>query len=230
MLIVLLIEDDLDLAQTVIDYLQLEAIQCDHASNGAAGLILMQQQHYDVVLLDLNLPRLDGLTVCEQLRAAGSDIPVLMLTARDQLVDKQAGFAAGADDYLVKPFALEELVLRIEALSKRRSGQMQKLNYAGIEMQLQQRKVVREGHSLKLSPTGWQLLEVLMRHAPNVVSRQKLQQAVWGEALPDSNSLKVHMHHLRKAVDGPFEQRLIHTIAGHGFVLRETENETATHT
>jgi len=228
MLTALLIEDDLDLAQTVMDYLQLESIQCDHASNGAAGLTLLQQQRYDVLLLDLNLPRIDGLTVCERLRAAGTDIPVLMLTARDQLSDKQAGFAAGTDDYLVKPFALEELVLRLQALSKRRSGQVQMLQYHGLVMQLQQRELTRDGRPLKLSPIGWQLLEVLMRDAPHVVSKQKLQQAVWGDELPDSNSLKVHMHHLRKAIDGDFSSHLVHTISGHGFAIRAAADDTAT--
>lgn len=227
MLSVLLIEDDLDLAQTVMDYLQLESIQCDHASNGAAGLTLLHQQDYDVLLLDLNLPRIDGLTVCERLRADGKDIPVLMLTARDQLADKQAGFAAGTDDYLVKPFALEELVLRLQALSRRRSGQMQKLQFADLLMDLNSREVSRDSQIIKLSPIGWQLLEVLLRHAPDVVSRQKLQMAVWGDEIPDSNSLKVHMHHLRKAIDGPFDSNLLQTVAGHGFALRISDETAA---
>ena len=178
MLSVLLVEDDLDLAQTVVDYLQLEAIQCDHASNGAAGLTLLAQHDYDVLLLDLNLPRIDGLTVCERLRADGKDLPVLMLTARDQLVDKQAGFAAGTDDYLVKPFALEELVLRLQALSRRRSGQMQKLQLADLQMDLSAREVSRGGQIIKLSPIGWQLLEDLLLHEPEDLRRQKLQNDV----------------------------------------------------
>ena len=182
---------------------------------------------YDVLLLDLNLPRIDGLTVCERLRADGKDLPVLMLTARDQLVDKQAGFAAGTDDYLVKPFALEELVLRLQALSRRRSGQMQKLQLADLQMDLSAREVSRGGQIIKLSPIGWQLLEVLLRHAPDAVSRQKLQMAVWGDEVPDSNSLKVHMHHLRKAIDGPFATNLLQTIAGHGFALRVSDETSA---
>lgn len=109
MLNALLIEDDLDLAQTVVQYLALEQIRCDHASNGIAGLNLMLRERYDVLLLDLNLPRLDGLSVCERLRGAGDDTPVLMLTARDRLEDKIDGFRAGTDDYLIKPFELREL-------------------------------------------------------------------------------------------------------------------------
>lgn len=219
-LTVLLVEDDLDLAQTVIDYLELEDITCDHASNGVTGLQLLSQHHYDVLLLDLNLPRMDGISVCEHLREQGDDLPVLMLTARDQLESKIEGFKAGTDDYLVKPFELDELIVRIQALAKRRSGQAQKLNFADLEMNLKARTVSRQGQLLKLSPTSWKLLEQLLRDAPAVVSKEKLEQAVWGEETPDSNSLKVHLHHLRKAVDQPFDSALIHTISGHGFALK----------
>ncbi|WP_417499201.1 response regulator transcription factor [Methylophaga sp.] len=223
MLHVLLVEDDLDLAETVIDYLSLENIECDHASNGLAGLEFSQQNQYDVLLLDLNLPRMDGLSVCEKLREQGYDVPILMLTARDQLSDKITGFNAGTDDYLVKPFELDELIVRIQALSRRRSGQVQRLQCDDLIMDLQTKTVTRSGQSLKLSPTSWQLLEALMRAYPDVVAKQKLEAAVWGDTPPDSDSLKVHMFHLRKAVDAPFEKNLIHTIPGHGFALR---NET----
>ena len=223
MLHVLLVEDDLDLAETEIDYLSLENIECDHASNGLAGLEFSHQHQYDVLLLDLNLPRMDGLSVCEKLREQGYDVPILMLTARDQLSDKITGFNAGTDDYLVKPFELDELIVRIQALSRRRSGQVQRLQCDDLIMDLQTKTVTRSGQSLKLSPTSWQLLEALMRAYPDVVAKQKLEAAVWGDTPPDSDSLKVHMFHLRKAVDAPFEKNLIHTIPGHGFALR---NET----
>ncbi|RLT94792.1 response regulator transcription factor [Ketobacter sp.] len=219
-MMILLVEDDLDLAQTVVQYLALEQIQCDHASNGVAGLNLMQRNAYQVLLLDLNLPRLDGLKVCQQLRQQGNDTPILMLTARDQLADKVDGFEAGTDDYLVKPFELQELVVRINALARRRSGQVRKLQYGPLELNLDEKKATRDGLALKLSPTGWRLLETLTRAAPAVVSREQLEQALWGDELPDSNSLKVHLFHLRKSVDAPFEQALIHTIAGQGFALR----------
>ena len=223
MLNVLLIEDDMDLAQTVVDYLQLEQIRCDHASNGIAGLHLLQQQAYDVLLLDLNLPRLDGIRVCERIRAEGNHIPVLMLTARDQISDKVAGFNAGTDDYLIKPFELQELVLRIQALSKRRSGQVQLLSCADLNMNINERSVTRQGQSVKLSPIGWRLLETLLRASPTAVSRQQLEDTVWGDEIPDSNSLKVHLHHLRKAIDSPFSNNLIHTVPGYGFVIKADE-------
>lgn len=220
MLNVLLVEDDIDLAVTVVEYLALENIQCDHASNGVAGLNLLAQQRYDVLLLDLNLPRLDGLSVCSRLRQQGNDVPVLMLTARDQLTDKLDGFQAGTDDYLVKPFDLEELVVRVLALSRRRSGQVRKLTCADLEMNLASHEACRNGRLLKLSPTAWKLLECLLRASPQPLSREQLMQAVWGEEQPDSNSLKVHLFNLRKQLDQPGEAPLLHTLAGAGFALR----------
>lgn len=220
MLNVLIIEDDLDLAKTMIEYLELDGMRCDHASNGVSGLNLAKQHRFDVVLLDLNLPRLDGLSVCQQLRQDGNDTPVLMITARDQLDDKIDGFRVGTDDYLVKPFELKELIVRINALARRRSGQAQTLRYEDLEMNLSEHKVERGSQNLKLSPTAWRLLETLLRYAPNVVSKQVLEQAVWGDELPDSNSLKVHMFNLRRVVDTPYPTSIIKTVSGHGFVLR----------
>lgn len=221
MLNVLLVEDDFDLAETVIDYLAIESISCDYASNGVAGEKLLADNAYDVVLLDLNLPRLDGLTLCQKLRSGGNDTPVLMLTARDQLDDKVAGFEAGTDDYLVKPFELRELVVRIHALARRRSGQVQLLRCADLQMNLKEDDVSRAGQKIKLSPTARQILEALLRVSPETVTKQKLIDTVWGDDPPDSNSLKVHMHHLRKAVDDGFDSPLIHTIPGRGFAIKE---------
>ncbi|MFC6978432.1 response regulator transcription factor [Microbulbifer taiwanensis] len=139
MLNILLVEDDLDLAQTLVQYLALEEIRCDHASNGVAGLHLMEKHRYEALILDLNLPRLDGLSACQQLRARGDDTPILMLTARDQLEDKVEGFKAGTDDYLLKPFEMEELVVRLRALARRRSGQVQRLCCGDLEMNLSEK-------------------------------------------------------------------------------------------
>lgn len=221
MLNVLLVEDDFDLAETVIDYLSIESISCDYASNGMAGLQLLEKNSYAVVLLDLNLPRLDGLSLCERLRSDGNDTPVLMLTARDQLDDKLAGFEAGTDDYLVKPFELEELVVRIHALAKRRSGQVQLLRCGDLEMNLKEHSVTRADRPIKLSPIAWQLLETLLRASPESVSKQALIASVWGDDPPDSNNLKVHIHHLRKAIDEAFSSPMLHTVTGHGFALKE---------
>lgn len=223
MLNLLLIEDDIDLANTVVEYLELESIQCDHASNGAAGLQIMAQENYDVLLLDLNLPRIDGLSVCQTLREHGDDTPVLMLTARDQLQDKIDGFAVGTDDYLVKPFELAELVIRVKALAKRRSGQVRVLRYSDLEMNLNEKVVRRSNTIIKLSPTAWKILQHLLAIASAVASKSDLERVVWGDEPPDSNALKVHIHHLRKLVDGPYPTALIQTIPGHGFSLESRD-------
>lgn len=220
MIQVLLVEDDIDLAATVSTYLELEGVNCDHAYNGPAGLELALHNSYDVILLDLMLPRMDGLSVCAKLREAGTDTPVLMLTARDTLDDKLEGFKVGTDDYLVKPFALEELVVRIQALKNRRSGAVHRLQVADLVLDLTAHIASRSGVELKLSPTGWKLLEVLSRSAPKAVSRQDLERAIWQDDPPDSNSLKVHLFKLRKKVDDPFDLQLIHTVTGFGFVLK----------
>lgn len=221
MLNVLLVEDDLDLADTVIQFLEIEGINCHHGTNGMAGFQLAIEGQYQVLMLDLNLPRLDGVTLCQRLRASGIDTPILMLTARDGLDDKIAGFEAGTDDYLVKPFALQELVVRLGALARRRSGQVRKLTCSDLEMDLNARTVTRNNKLLKVSPTGWRLLEALLRASPEVVSRQTLEGAVWGDDIPDSNGLKVHIFNLRKIIDGPFTLPLLHTVAGHGFTIKE---------
>jgi len=217
---VLLVEDDIDLATTIVDYLQLEDVVCDHAANGAACLQLMEKNQYDVVLLDVNMPRMDGLTVCKTLREQGVETPILMLTARDTLEDKLAGFQSGSDDYMVKPFEMLELVARIKVLSKRRSGQSVQLNIEELNVNFGEKTARRNQREVQLSPTGWILLETLMRKSPQVVSRSQLMQAVWGDDSPDSNSLKVHLFKLRQQIDGIGEHKLIHTIMGQGVVLR----------
>ncbi len=216
----LLVEDDLDLAASLIDYLELEGITCDHAANGTHGLQLARESHYDVIVLDVMLPKLDGLGLCASLRRDGLDVPVLMITARDSLDDKIEGFESGTDDYLVKPFALRELLLRVQALAKRRSGQPRRYVIEDLEVDPENHQAVRGGKSIELSPKEWALLEYMVKVSPHVALREEIQRAVWGEALPDSNSLKVHMHNLRRKVDKPFSFPLIKTIPGVGFVIK----------
>jgi DNA-binding response OmpR family regulator len=217
----LLVEDNVSLAQTLIAYFDLEGIDCDYASTGSQGLDLALSNDYQAILLDINLPRMNGLEVCEVLRNRGVDVPVLMLTARDSLADKLAGFDAGTDDYLVKPFEQSELTARVKALAKRRSLLAQQLEVGPLLMDLSLKTACRHGQILSLTPTCWTLLEILMRESPNVVSREKLQNAIWkGSDLPDSNVLKVHLYKLRQQVDKPFSTKLIHTVAAHGFAIR----------
>ena len=217
----LLVEDNVSLAQTVIAYFDLEGIDCDYASNGSQGLELALLNDYQVILLDINLPRINGLEVCEMIRKQGVDIPVIMLTARDSIEDKLAGFDAGTDDYLVKPFELSELVARVKALFNRRSLHSMKLEVGPLVMDLSLKTICREGQKLKLTPTCWKLLEILMRKSPNVVSREKMQNTIWTEPdLPDSDVLKVHLYKLRQQVDKPFSIKLIQTVSSHGVAIR----------
>lgn len=225
MIKLLLVEDDFDLAGNVMDYLELEEMMCDHASNGVAALNFLSQQQYQVVVLDINLPKLDGLQVCAKAREQGNDTPIIMLTARDQLSDKVAGFEQGADDYLVKPFAMEELVMRVKALAKRRSGQVMQLTTGPLTLDINQKVARLNSAPLKCSPTGFIILEVLMRGYPNPVSRERLIDTVWGEDSPDSNSLKVHIHHLRKALNTHSQQVSIDFKSATGFYLTLKEDD-----
>jgi len=218
---VLLVEDDIDLAATVVDYFEFEDIHCDHAANGVQGLALIEANPYQVVILDLNLPRMDGLSVCQKVRANSNDTPILMLTARDTLRDKMAGFDAGTDDYLVKPFEIEELLMRVKALSTRRSGQVSSLTVGQLALQLKEKTASFNHKALKLTPITFKLLEKLMREAEKPVSRLALMQAVWGDDQPDSNSLKVHIHHLRKQLERVEADISVATETGFGFSLKQ---------
>ncbi|WP_298776446.1 response regulator transcription factor [uncultured Shewanella sp.] len=223
MLNLLLVEDDLDLAATIVDYFEIESIQCDHAANGLAGLSFIKQNAYQALIIDINLPKMDGLTLCNTIRQQGIDTPVLMLTARDSLDNKIEGFQSGADDYLIKPFAMAELIIRIQTLAKRRSGQVKKLSLADLEIDLTKKQAYRHKVPLKLSPTAFRILDILLRASPEPVSRANIMQAIWGDNQPDSNSLKVHIHHLRKQLDGQYLPKLLQTVPGHGFALRCTD-------
>ena len=221
MLNLLLVEDDIDLATAVIDYFELEGIQCDHAANGVVGLNLIEANRYHTIILDLNLPKMNGLSVCESMRAKGIDTPVIMLTARDTLDDKIAGFAKGTDDYLVKPFAMEELIVRVKALSRRKSGQVTRLTACGIELDIDRKEATADGQKLKLSPTALKVLEALLRESPNIVSRESLMQEIWGDDKPESNALKVHLFNLRKQLDSAGKEGVLRTIKGFGFSISE---------
>lgn len=216
----LLVEDDVDLASTIIDYLALEKIYCDHASNGMLAMELLQQHQFDVVILDINMPHMDGINVCKKMREFGLTTPVLMLTARDTLEDKLAGFNAGTDDYLVKPFAMLELIARIQVLAKRISGQVNKLSIHGVELNFTAKLAYRNGRKLTLTPTGWNILEILMRKANSVITRQQLVQSIWGNSGPESNSLKVHLFKLRQQLNQNDAAELIHTVPGQGFIFK----------
>lgn len=219
---ILIIEDDSDLAANLYDYLEAKGHVPDSAGDGVTGLHLAITNDYDVIVMDINMPGMDGLTACRKLREeAGKQTPVLMLTARDTLDDKLAGFDSGADDYLVKPFALQELLARLTALSKRgkTENNLDVIQVEDLSYNPRTLEVTRSGQKLTLTPTGLKILELLIRNAPNVVSRQQILKTVWPDALPDSDALRAHIHTLRTAVDKPFDKPLIHTVHGIGFKL-----------
>jgi DNA-binding response OmpR family regulator len=178
---------------------------------------------FDVIVLDLMLPGMDGLSFCKKLRAeANIDKPVLMLTARDTLEDKLKGFAAGADDYLVKPFALQELHARLQALYKRSHGKTDNLLTVGeLTLNRSTLQVHRAGRRVELNPTGMKLLQRLMEEAPAVVDRDALETLLWADELPDGDALRSHMYKLRQAIDRPFDSPLIHTVHRIGYRIAQ---------
>ncbi len=216
---ILVIEDNQDIAANLGDYLEDRGHTIDFAADGITGLHLAVVHDFDAIVLDLNLPGMDGLEVCRKLRGeARKQTPVLMLTARDSLDNKIAGFDSGADDYLIKPFALQEVEVRLNALARRGKGtQARELSVGDLEYNLDTLEVRRQGKLLQLNPTALKILQALMEASPAVVTRQELETRVWGEELPDSDSLRVHIHGLRAVVDKPFGAPLIQTRHGIGY-------------
>ncbi len=228
--LVLLIEDNRNISEMVGEYLERRGFGVDYAADGADGYRLAGENSYDVIVLDLMLPRMDGLEVCRRLRAeAKVSTPVLMLTARDTLDDKVRGLEAGGDDYLVKPFAIQELEARIRALIRRDRRQVstEVLKVGDLVLDTATLRVTRTGRELTVSPIGLKLLTILMRESPRVVSRRDIEREIWGDALPDSDTLRSHLYNLRKSIDKPFQRQLLHTIHSAGYRLAELESEPA---
>lgn len=222
---VLIIEDNPDIAANLGDYLEDHGHTVDFAGDGVTGLHLAVVNEFDAIVLDLALPGMDGLEVCRKLRSeADKDTPVLMLTARDRLEDKLAGFDTGADDYLVKPFELQEVEARLNVLAGRgRRKNRRELIVGNLSYNLDTLNVTRGDQEIYLNPIGLKLLHCLMEASPNVVSRAELEMEVWGEEMPDSDSLRVHIHSLRSAIDKPFGSNMIQTRHGIGYRLVEPD-------
>ncbi len=216
---ILLVEDNCDILANLTDYLELKGYTVDCAQDGMTGMHLAATESYDLAVLDVMMPGIDGFTLCQRLREARNNLPVIMLTARDTLNDRLQGFSAGADDYLVKPFELSELAARIEAVLRRTHGASRLLTVADLVYDLDSLEVKRAGKPIKLNPISLKLLEVLMQRSPSVVRREQLEAAVWGDNCPDSDSLRSHIHQLRQLIDKPFETHLLHTVHGIGFRL-----------
>lgn len=223
---ILVIEDQPEILQNIADYLELQGYLVDCAYDGLGGLHLAITQPFDLIILDLMLPGMDGITLCRKLRQdARVNTPVIMLTARDSVDDKLTGFRAGADDYLVKPFSLPELHARVEAVLRRgQAGMQNMLNVGDLSYDMDSLEVSRQGVLLKLSPIGLKLLERLMKASPHVVKREALEELLWGEHLPGSDSLRSHIHTLRQTIDKPFNSPLLHTVHGIGYCLKATDD------
>lgn len=217
---VLIVEDQHDIAANIWDFLERRGYVVDHAADGATGLMHAMRSHFDVIVLDLGLPKLDGLDLCRQLRGAGRGTPVLMLTARDTLDDKLKGFAEGADDYMVKPFELKELEARIRALN-RRGQPPAKINMVAGPLRFDPEAMMasREGRRIALTRAQGLILALLMRRSPAVVSQRALLECVWGDQGGDAAALHTHLYSLRNLVDKPFGAQMIQTVHGIGYRL-----------
>jgi len=221
---ILIIEDNHDLAANLCEYLEERGHTLDAAEDGLTGLHLAVKNSYDAIVLDVILPGMNGITVCRKLREeAGKETPVLMLTARDSIDDRVTGLDAGADDYLIKPFALRELDARVRALVRRAAGrgQVRRLEVADLTFDTATLKVSRGGKEIDLPPIPMRILELLMQQSPRVVSRADIEALVWGDSPPDSDALRSHMHILRGLIDPPGATTLLHTVRGRGYRLAD---------
>jgi two-component system response regulator MprA len=219
---VLVVDDEPAVRQAVRRALSFEGYDVLLAAEGTEALTVLSSEAVDVVVLDVLMPQLDGLEVCRRLRANGDDTPVLMLTARSRVAERVAGLDAGADDYLVKPFALQELLARVRALLRRRSDDGDVLRFTDLTLDVDSREVRRGERRVELTPTEFLLLELFLRHPRRVLERRVVLERVWGYQAPTtSNSLDVYVGYLRRKIEAGGEPRLIQTVRGIGYVLRE---------
>lgn len=223
---VLIIEDNPDIVANLFAFLEPQGYILDVARNGNMGMKQAVTGAYDVVVLDLSLPGMDGIEVCRLLRDEYRiATPVLMLTARDTERDKLAGFNVGTDDYLVKPYSLAELDARLKALVRRSNNRQTgyTMTFGGISVNTRTGVVVRAGKQLALTPTGYKILLTLLRRAPDVVKREILEREIWGDDPPESDALRTHIHALRQALDKPFDQPMLFTRPGFGYALASSD-------
>lgn len=220
---ILLAEDEDDLREVTVKRLRAEGFGVDGCADGKEALEYMAAADYDLVIFDIMMPRMDGLAALKQLRRQGNPVPVLLLTAKDAVSDRVQGLNAGADDYLTKPYAFEELLARVRALGRRNTTEKTDVLTAGdLTVELSSKRVIRNGQQIVLSAKEFGLLETLLRHKGKVLSRSQLENQVWDFGFEgSSNIVDVYIRYLRRKVDDPFEKKLIHTIRGAGYVLKE---------
>jgi len=219
---ILLVEDNTDIAELVISHLEAKSYVMDYAKDGLTASHLAATNTYDLIILDVMLPGIDGLALCRSFREQiNLATPVIMLTARDTLDDKVQGFNSGADDYLVKPFSVVELESRIKAQLRRSKNEwvQNEIVVEDLKLDTNTLTVKRQEKEISLTPTNFKLLTLLMRSSPSVVRRQDIERHIWGDTLPDSDTLRSHMYNLRKCVDKPFEKKLIKTHQSSGYQI-----------
>jgi len=219
---ILIVKDNSDIAELVISHLEAKSYVMDYAKDGLTASHLATTNTYDLIILDVMLPGIDGISLCRSFREQiNLATPVIMLTARDTLEDKVKAFESGADDYLVKPFSVIELEVRIRALIRRYKNEWQQNEIVVEDLKLDTNTltVKRQEKEIQLTPTNFKLLTLLMRSSPSVVRRQDIERHIWGDTLPDSDTLRSHMYNLRKCIDKPFEKKLIKTHQSSGYQI-----------
>ncbi|MGO3408944.1 response regulator transcription factor [Marinomonas sp.] len=219
---ILIVEDNRQIMETLCDILELKGHTVDCAWNGEAAVTLIQQgMFFDVIIMDIMMPKLDGIQTVQQLRQEHRlNTPVLFLTARDSLIDKTAAFEAGGDDYLVKPFAMEELILRLDALTKRGPRHLDNVLQVGdLMLNLENRNVKRSDKDIKLSSIQFKILTLLMKRHPAIVNRKQLFETIWQGDEPDSDALRSHIYALRTIIDKGFDKKMLKTVHGQGYKL-----------
>ena len=222
---ILLVEDDLKIASFIVKGLKAAGYAVDHAPDGEEGLRLALTQPYDTAIIDIMLPKLDGLTVIERIRKQKVNTPVIILSSRGEVDDRVRGLQTGGDDYLTKPFAFSELLARVQALIRRAGGvsEPMRLKVGDLALNLLTREVTREGKKIELQPLEFSLLEYLMRSAGRIVSKTMIMEHVWDYNFdPQTNVVEARICRLRDKIDRGFEKKLVHTVRGVGYVLKET--------
>jgi DNA-binding response OmpR family regulator len=220
---VLIVDDHLDLVSNVFAYLERKNFVLDAVRDGESALELGIHGHYDVLVLDWMLPRLDGLQLLQRLRSADVDTPVLMLTAKSDVTNKLSGFAVGADDYLTKPFSIAELEARIRALHARRVGRARVLQVGRLLYHLTSQQVTRDGRPIHLHSGPRKLLQLLMKESPNIVAKERLERLLWGDDRPDKDLLRTHIYELRRSLDADYPAKFLQTVPRIGYRIVDPE-------
>ncbi len=220
---VLLVEDNHFLAGNIGDYLALKGLSVDFANNGKQCISLVKQYSYDVISIDVMMPGQDGFEVCRELREKlHIQTPIIFLTAKIELEDKMIGFESGGDDYLTKPFELDEFLCRLKALASRGPrADIGQISYGDIVIETNTQKVLRNNKEIKVNQMQFEILKVLVQHAPNIVTRHDLEYEIWGDDLPDSDVLRTHIYRIRNLLDKPFDEQYLETVHGKGFRLNK---------